>query len=289
MKSSPFFSIIVPVYNVEPYINQCILSCLNQTFKDFEIIIVDDASTDQSMKIVNSYKDHRIHIVANTHNMGLFFSRIIGEKQANGNYFLCLDSDDYFDENLLEKLYGKIIQEYKTDIITFKCKSFPSYKHIYNFHKNQELSLHNFYSWGKCYKKELIFKMHSFLGKAFPRINNSEDVLRSLILYSLSKSYTHLDFYGYFYRIRSDSITHQNNQKKILDILKNIKEISEKKYYALPLTKEALKILKSAYWIEQRYEKNYLLCCVRAFNQLPRAKTFLRSLLYIFTFGRIKI
>lgn len=290
MNFTPFFSIIVPVYNVEQYIEQCIQSCLDQTFKNFEIIIVDDCSTDKSMTLIKLYHDNRIRILKNECNKGLFYSRIFGEQHGRGKYFLCLDSDDFLDRKLLEILHKIILEKNNLDAITFRSKTIPSYKHIYHFSKNQQFNMHNFYSWGKCYKKDLILKMHTFFHTDFPLISNSEDVLRSLVLYSFSRQYVHIDYTGYFYRIRKNSITHQKKTKSnCLDILKNIREIGKQKYSIFPLQNQALQILKSAYWIEKRYLKNYLYCCLRAFLHYPRTKTFLRALIYLFSLGIKKI
>lgn len=113
MKTEPFFSIIIPVYNTEQYIERCLISCIEQTFKDIEIIVVDDCTQDNAMATVQRYakNDSRIQIIRNLKNRGLFFTRIAGEKIAQGEYILCLDSDDFISTQMCQILY-QTIQSY---------------------------------------------------------------------------------------------------------------------------------------------------------------------------------
>ncbi len=104
------FSIIVPVYNVEKYLEKCLESILNQTFKDFEAIIVNDGSTDNSQEIIDKYvnKDQKIFKSFKKENGGLSDARNFGIERAKGEYIVFLDSDDYIDENLLNTLNNYI-------------------------------------------------------------------------------------------------------------------------------------------------------------------------------------
>lgn len=106
---SCLISIIVPVYNVEDYISDCIDSILNQTFKDFELLLIDDGSTDDSGNICDSYiaKDLRVKVI-HTKNHGVSKSRNLGIKNAKGKYIMFCDSDDYVDMYWCEKLYNSI-------------------------------------------------------------------------------------------------------------------------------------------------------------------------------------
>ena len=96
-------SVIIPVYNVEKYLRECLESILNQTFQDFEIICVDDGSTDRSLDILQEYKrkDDRFVILQQRH-AGAGAARNHGLKLAEGKYIQFLDSDDYFEPTLLE-------------------------------------------------------------------------------------------------------------------------------------------------------------------------------------------
>ena len=113
----PKFSIVIPVYNVENYIGKCLESIKNQTFKDYEIIVVDDGSNDNSMKIVKKYDTK----IINSSHVGVSEARNIGAKQAKGEYLIFLDSDDYWDKDLLKELTKSM--DNKPDLIRFQART----------------------------------------------------------------------------------------------------------------------------------------------------------------------
>ena len=92
----PTFSVVVPVYNVENYLSQCLNTLVNQSFKDFELILVNDGSTDTSGSLCEEWgkKDHRIKVIHKT-NEGLGFARNTGIENCTGDYIVFVDSDDY--------------------------------------------------------------------------------------------------------------------------------------------------------------------------------------------------
>lgn len=100
---SPLISVIMPVYNTEKYLKQAIDSILNQTFTDFEFIIIDDASTDHSLEIIKSYTEPRIKLILKPQNTGYINSLNLGLKVAKGKFIARMDSDDISDINRLEK------------------------------------------------------------------------------------------------------------------------------------------------------------------------------------------
>ena len=107
------FSIIVPVYNTEKYLKECLDSLINQTYRDFEIILVDDGSTDSSGEICDIYAEQnpdRIKVIHKP-NGGLISARITGNKHASGDYILNVDSDDFVSLDLLKTVNEKI-EEY---------------------------------------------------------------------------------------------------------------------------------------------------------------------------------
>lgn len=117
----PLFSIIIPVYNVEKYLNKCVDSVLNQTFTDFEVILVDDGSPDNCPAICDSYaeKDKRVRVI-HKQNGGASSARNIGLDRHNGRYIIFMDADDYWDDSeALKQLYTKSQEKY--DIIMFGC------------------------------------------------------------------------------------------------------------------------------------------------------------------------
>lgn len=111
-------SVIVPVYKTEKFIYRCLDSILNQSLHDIEIIVVNDCTPDNSMRIVTEYahKDKRLHIINNPINLGLMLTRKVGYQQAIGDYILFCDSDDYLPIDALERMYVAIEQS-KADIV----------------------------------------------------------------------------------------------------------------------------------------------------------------------------
>lgn len=109
-QNKPMISIIVPVYNTEKYVEQCINSLINQTYKNIEIIVVNDKSKDNSLNIVKKLKqkDMRIHIYNHKTNKGLSAARNTGIIHASGKYIMFCDSDDFYNENMCEFLYNEI-------------------------------------------------------------------------------------------------------------------------------------------------------------------------------------
>lgn len=117
---TPKISVIVPMYNVEPYIAVTIGSILNQTFKNYEVFLIDDASTDQTVKIAKSFKDRRLTIIKLEKNLGgehgPGLARNVGLERARGEFIYFMDSDDIIMENSLELLL-KEIERHKADVV----------------------------------------------------------------------------------------------------------------------------------------------------------------------------
>ena len=118
-------SVIIPVYNEEEYCNECIDSVINQSYKNLEIICINDKSTDNSLKILEDYaqKDSRITIINNQENKGLGFSRNVGLEYATGDYIFFIDSDDSILENTLELLLKNAISN-ESDVVLYKLLSY---------------------------------------------------------------------------------------------------------------------------------------------------------------------
>ena len=124
MENQALISVIIPVYNVEKYLCECVDSVLNQTYENFEIILVNDGSTDSSGEICDEYvdKDERITVI-HQKNGGLSVARNTGLSEANGDYVYFLDSDDYIAKNAFEILL-EIAEKDKSDIVFFDAVSF---------------------------------------------------------------------------------------------------------------------------------------------------------------------
>lgn len=110
--NNPIISVIVPVYNVEKYLSRCIESILTQTFTDFELLLINDGSTDKSGRICDEYakNDTRVKVYHND-NHGVSFSRNFGIKKALGEWIIYIDGDDYFLPNAIETLYNLALEK----------------------------------------------------------------------------------------------------------------------------------------------------------------------------------
>ena len=134
----PYFSVIIPLYNKENFVLNTIESVLNQTFTDFEIIIIEDCSTDKSLEIVSKIVNDKIKIIKHEKNKGLSASRNTGIKNANANYIAFLDADDLWKETFLEeiinlitefpeaKLFGTNYEEILSDSLILKPQNYAS-------------------------------------------------------------------------------------------------------------------------------------------------------------------
>lgn len=160
------FSIIVPVYNVEKYIHRCIDSILNQTFEDFECILVDDSSPDSCGMICDQYaaKDDRIKVI-HKENGGVSEARNVALEVARGEYICFVDSDDYVENDFLMKIQESICEK-DADVIVFGYKVISKNaesKIVYDSNLSNREIKEKFISdeylalaWNKCYKKDLF-------------------------------------------------------------------------------------------------------------------------------------
>ena len=119
---STTFSIIVPIYKVEKYLNKCIDSILNQTYQDFELILVDDGSPDNCPQICDEYaeKDKRVRVI-HKNNAGLVAARNTGIKAAKGEYVCYVDGDDWILDNLLQTVWDKAISKYDVEMVVYSA------------------------------------------------------------------------------------------------------------------------------------------------------------------------
>lgn len=233
-------SIIAPVYNVEKYLKQFIESIINQTYKNFELLLVTDCPTDNSELICKAYaeKDDRVHVIPNEVNMGVAKTRNNGLAVAKGNYIMLADSDDYLSEDALEKAY-QLLKKDKTDIVycgfytdcegDIQRKKFRFYKRKYDYEKaiKSHLSFHTLYGypWGKLYRKEVLVNV-----KDPEDMSVGEDgVFSYRALYNAKNGVSFTDYPIYYYRIRKDSLSGHGQQfaKRDLDIIKQVSYIRE--------------------------------------------------------------
>lgn len=239
---NPLVSIIIPVYNVEKYLNQCVDSLLNQTCKNFEIVLVDDGSPDNSPKICDEYaeKDERVKVI-HKKNGGLSDARNEGIKNAKGDYLLFLDSDDFYNDNLFLEKLSKIILDEKCEVIIFPmvCYDAKSLKLIgkmgnldyskYNICDKKSEMLYKlimngelFYLSACCYaiSRKFVLDNNLFFQKGIV----SEDIEWALRLLPLNFKMQALNAYGvYSRRGREGSITATIGKKNLDDLFNIIK------------------------------------------------------------------
>ena len=231
--NKPAISVIVPVYNVENYLSECLESILNQTFHDFEIICVNDGATDNSYDILKDYAQKYENIkVINQENKGLSGARNTGIEAANGDYLAFIDSDDLVKEDFLEKLYNKAI-ETDADITV---------GNVY-YLQNNELSNENYISKriSKIAKRKLLTKKDKIVLSEIPVVWNKlykryffteygvrfyeglkfEDIPFSFIVFALSNKIAINEQACYYYRKNDSSIMSKAyTTQSMFDIIK---------------------------------------------------------------------
>lgn len=230
-------SIIIVAYNIENYIERCMESVVNQSFKNIEIIVVNDGSTDGTLKILNKFKesDNRIKIITQENN-GVMEARNTGFNYATGEYILFVDGDDWLELECIEKLYSKSNSE-NNDIVIFNF--FWSYDDTIKFenefnYKSNDIIMNPLKSlfignitpsiWTKFIRRKYITDNNV----SFPsKINFAEDLatVSSLFISKPNVGILRENLYNYYQR--RDSVTKQISPK-ILDVNKAILFIKEK-------------------------------------------------------------
>lgn len=228
------FSVLVPVFNVESFITECIDSVLHQTYQNFELILIDDGSTDSSGKICDEYEknDNRIKVY-HQGNEGHIMARRKAISKVSGDFCLFLDSDDYWDYDLLAYVY-QTISKHDCDMVLFKYKRVSENGDILSeskavFKDNMVFDESN---------KEEIFKilisssiLNNLIIKAvkfsiiedadysqYKNIKNAEDLLESLAILYNAQKIIYIDKAIYNYRMVSSSITHTFNINLVKDV-----------------------------------------------------------------------
>lgn len=240
----PLISVIVPVYKVEEFLKRCVDSILSQTFRDFELFLVDDGSPDNCGEICDEYaeKDTRV-IVIHKKNGGLSDARNVALDRASGEYITFIDSDDYVLNNHLESLLFAL-NETNSDIAIANITSFcsdgvdtnfysPSEKlQLLNNKKDIFSTIYQPCAAAKLYKRCVYSDIRFPVGRLYEDVFVYHDVLdRSKRICFTGKN-------SYFYFIRSESIMHQRYQLKFTDIIDAL-ELRIKKIEEIGLTELA--------------------------------------------------
>ena len=233
-KFIPAISVVIPMYNAEKYIGECLNSILVQTFQDFEIIIVDDCSTDNSCAVVENFSDDRIKLIRRKDNSGNRpgIPRNMGIRFAFGDYITFVDSDDAITNTALEELYT-IAKNFDADVVC--CEKFYQVENTISTDKNflnryehegikppfvdkptlmtnnlaervKKFSESRFFGapWNQLFSRKLIIENDI----KFPEINHAEDHVFNFMVIMYAKNYVKVPNMFYIYRVRSDSSIH---------------------------------------------------------------------------------
>ena len=236
-------SVIVPIYNVEEYLEECLESIRNQTYTNIEVILVNDGSTDGSIEICERFcqQDNRFKLVTQE-NQGLSAARNRGVKESIGEYIMFVDSDDVVKENIVEVLFfymnsdvdivecqitrckDKLVENKPTSIM-FKGESTEAIL------KSIEFKEVKFCAFTKLYRRELVEKVPFLEGYIY------EDVYTGMNYLKYIRKMVAVDLKGYYYRVRPNSIMTKSFNEKNLDIFpigKKLIESFDDNEYLLP-------------------------------------------------------
>lgn len=227
-------SVVVPVYNVEKYLKKCVASILNQSYKNLEIILVDDGSPDNCPKICDEFskKDKRIKVI-HKKNGGLSDARNAGISVAKGSYITFIDSDDYIEKNYVEILYNSILVN-NSDIAIgshvvlydtgLKIDKSTGDSYVSNTKEILEKILYDeidISAWAKLYKINLFKNIKYPKGRLF------EDTATTYLLVDSAKSISVISKPIYNYVIRNTSITNCSFSKKKMDLILSTEEMRD--------------------------------------------------------------
>jgi len=241
-------SIIIPVYNVEAYLEECLHSIVNQTFRDMEIILIDDGSSDRSPEIMKTFaeKDDRIKIITQP-NSGVSAARNRGLRAASGEYFLFIDSDDTILFNTIETLYNQSIETKSNLLLGNMIHIYTNGKEFFPFKRKKEIYNQIIGMSGEeCYvklmkdntfpplvylffmKRELIIKNKIFFKEGVIH----EDELWCVKAMLNAPKVSLIDFYYYNYFQRDGSLMNSNNKefriKSLFIVAKELNKIAAK-------------------------------------------------------------
>lgn len=323
--ATPLISVVLPTYNVEKYIRNCLESCVNQTLKNVEFIIVDDYGHDTSISIAEEFvdKDPRFRIIYSSENVGTFLARKKGINSARGKYVVFLDPDDSLQIEALEKLHALVHSE-PVDIVFFSVEIFPTQpittldRRLPKKSVNAKTILKTIFcdtknmSWGtpgKMYSRELALKALDELIFIKERLTFAEDVLFLFAAGAHAQSCSSLPEKLYIYNKNPESITevktiermiklgiqidrvngHLNNlsQKKELDTAKQraLKAAATKIFRTLSSDKE---LMKRFLHDPVTGKALYLKSTFNSYKSRSSLKDITRIVLYIISFTKFK-
>lgn len=214
----PKFSIIVPVYNVEKYIKKCLDSIFSQSFKDYEVIVVNDGTNDNSMEIAKKYNV----TIINQENQGLSEARNTGVKKAKGDYLIFVDSDDYIEKDLLKEI-NKVLDN-KPDVVRYQVKDIVDGKEI-EYQEKEFLnkngveafkSIAEYHYFEPAWLYAINRKYYLYNKFEFKKNTYHEDFGLIPLVIIKSKIVNSINYCGYCYVIREGSIMTSSSYEKTI-------------------------------------------------------------------------
>ncbi|MBO1686304.1 glycosyltransferase family 2 protein [Clostridium butyricum] len=232
-------SVIVPAYNVEKYIEECLLSLVNQTYKDIEIIIINDGSTDKTKEIIIEYQEKYKNITGyNQKNNGVSVARNLGLKIAKGEYVIFVDPDDYLDSTMIEKMHDKLKMtdsdlvicghnvfydenpnEFMVNLINVDEDTVYTNVEVLDMMLNLKVKG---YVWDKLFRRKMLIE-NKF---NFEKDRYVQDWLPIVKQVCFSKKISFVNEPLYYYRQRKTSTIYKKNKKLIEDYSHTVKEIN---------------------------------------------------------------
>lgn len=249
----PLISIIIPVYNVEKYIENCLNSVINQTYDNLEILLIDDGSTDSSGNICDKYAetDSRIKVI-HKENSGVADTRTLGVSRCNGEYYSFIDSDDYIDKEYIRALYEALI-EHQADIACCAIAYvYPDGKKFCPLCQDKDDSFvttskgidiiedilygRSLYLPSCCLK---LYKKSKIGNIVFPKYKIGEDFLASMDFYEKADKVVFINKQYYYYLQNDGSVMHSDDPQKYYDMVMSGEEIYKKAIKIKPALKKA--------------------------------------------------
>lgn len=235
MNKAPTISLIIPIYNTDKWLRRCLDSVLAQNFSDFEVLLVDDGSLDQSAAICDEYAvyDNRFR-VWHERNKGSSLARKFGMEQAKGEWFVFLDSDDDIHPDYLQRLYDAVLN-YKTELAVCDMQRVPNNANPIE-EKEQQLMLLDQNQLHKCFFQYRywgfgggIYHRSSFKDIYFPPYNINEDYVVKAQLYSRVEAVAYVPNALYHYRANEQGQSHIRLSPRIMEEYYNKKWVLD--YY----------------------------------------------------------
>lgn len=290
-------SVLVPVYNVEKYVKRCVDSLKNQTYKNLEIIFVEDKSIDNSLEILKQEtKDmQNATIIEHETNKGLFMARFTGLQKCTGDYIAFLDSDDYLDENFCEVYMNTILKEdaevclcehknidddngvYATPLYFDNPIKLENIDECHKFMFSFDVAKYGFITlWSKIIKRDLYDNVKDEILKLLPEVQNlvlGEDHLYTLILCSrATKIVSGKGAYYNYYRHKEQSVTVTSREKFIYNLDKILKTNLIARNYAKNQGLYDEYINYENWWLKNILSENFKLAfrynCIKEYNEI---------------------